>query len=107
MITCIITYDIDPNRRGMFEQYARTWGQCTERCGATLIGYFAPHEGSTSIAYGIYSVPSLADYEAYRARLAADPLGRENYEFARREGFIRSESRLFVKLASAPLGDAA
>lgn len=102
MITCVITYDIDPNRRELFEQYAGNWGECIPRCGANLIGYFAPHEGSASTAYGIYSVPSLAEYEAYRARLAADPLGRENYEFARREGFIRQESRLFVKQASAP-----
>lgn len=104
MITCVITYDIDPNRRELFDQYARNWGECIPRCGADLIGYFTPHEGSTSTAYGIYSLPSLADYEAYRARLAADPLGRENYEFAKREGFIRRESRLFVKLASAPHG---
>lgn len=104
MITCVITYDIDPNRRELFAQYARNWGECSPRCGADLIGYFAPHEGSTTTAYGIYSLPSLAEYEAYRARLAADPLGRENYEFAKREGFIRNESRLFVKLASAPHG---
>lgn len=37
-------------------------------------------------------------------RLGADPLGCENYEFAKREGFIRRENRLFVKLASAPHG---
>ncbi|SMG10571.1 MULTISPECIES: NIPSNAP family protein [unclassified Paracoccus (in: a-proteobacteria)] len=104
MITCVITYDIDPNRRELFDQYARNWGECSPRCGADLIGYFAPHEGSASTAYGIYSLPSLAEYEAYRSRLAADPLGRENYEFAKREGFIRSENRLFVKLASAPHG---
>jgi hypothetical protein len=104
MITCLITYDIDPNRRELFEQYARNWGQCIPRCGADLFGYFAPHEGSASTAYGIYSLPSLADYEAYRARLAADPLGRENYEFARREGFIRREDRIFVKCASRPHG---
>lgn len=104
MITCVITYDIDPNRRALFEQYARNWGECSPRCGANLIGYFAPHEGSTSTAYGLYSLPSLAEYEAYRARLVADPLGRENYDFAKREGFIRNESRLFVKLASAPHG---
>lgn len=104
MITCVITYDIDPNRRELFDQYARSWGQCIPRCGADLIGYFSPHEGSTTTAYGIYTISSLADYEAYRARLAADPLGRENYDFARREGFIRSESRVFVKLASAPHG---
>ncbi len=54
------------------------------------------------MAYGVYSVPSLAAYEAYRARLKDDPQGRENYEFARREQFIRSEDRLFLRLASAP-----
>ena len=28
--------------------------------------------------------------------------GRENFEFARRENFIRREDRIFLKLASAP-----
>lgn len=105
MITCIITYDIDPNRRELFDTYARTWGQCIPRCGADLIGYFSPHEGSASTAYGIYNVPSLAGYEAYRARLSADPLGRENYEFARREGFIRREDRMFMRLSSGGAPD--
>ncbi|MDT1064298.1 NIPSNAP family protein [Paracoccus sp. CPCC 101403] len=104
MITCIITYDIDPNRRELFDEYARNWGQAIPRSGADLFGYFSPHEGCASTAYGIYSLPSLADYEAYRARLAADPLGRENYDFARREGFIRRESRLFLRRSSAPHG---
>jgi hypothetical protein len=107
MITCVITYEIDPNRRELFDTYARNWGQCIPRGGADLIGYFAPHEGSATRAYGIYSIASLTEYEAYRARLAADPLGRENYHFAKREGFIRSENRLFVKLASAPHGEGA
>ena len=107
MITCVITYEIDPNRRELFEAYARNWGQCIPRCGAELIGYFAPHEGSATRAYGIYSIASLAEYETYRARLAADPLGRENYHFAKLEGFIRRENRLFVKLASAPHGEGA
>ena len=40
----------------------RSLGQCT-RCGADLIGYFAPHEGSATTAYGVYSVESLAAYE--------------------------------------------
>ena len=43
-----------------------------------------------------------ADYEAYRQRLAADPAGRSNYEFAKREQFIRKEDRIFLKLASTP-----
>ena len=105
MITCVITYEIDPFKRDKFEQYARNWGQAIPRCGADLVGYFAPHEGSLTKAYGIYHIENLAEYEAYRARLSADPLGRENYEFAQREKFILKEDRLFVKLASAPHGE--
>ena len=101
-VTCFIRYEIDPFKRDEFVQYARNWGQAIPRCGAELIGYYAPHEGSATTAYGVYNVENLAGYEAYRARLAADTLGRENYEFARRERFILKEDRIFVKLASAP-----
>lgn len=105
MLTCIIRYQIDPNKREQFTQYARNWGQAIPRCGADLIGYYAPHEGSATLAYGIYNIPSLADYEAYRQRLSCDPLGRENYEFAQREKFLLREDRTFLKLASSPHGD--
>lgn len=104
MITCVIEYELDPYRRAEFETYSRNWGQAIPCCGADLIGYFAPHEGSATRAYGIYSVESLAAYEAYRARLAADPLGRENYAFAKAERFIVKENRTFLTLASAPHG---
>ncbi|MEN2786517.1 NIPSNAP family protein [Sphingomonas qilianensis] len=104
MITCFIRYEIDPFRVEAFEEYARRWGQTIPRCGADLIGYFAPHEGSATTAYGVYSVENLAAYEGYRQRLAADPLGRENYQFAKRERFIRREDRTFLRLASAPHG---
>jgi len=102
MITCFIKYEIDPFKREQFEQYAKQWGQAIPRCGADLIGYFAPHEGSTTTAYGVYSLPSLADYEAYQERLAADPIGQDNYAFAKKEQFIRSEDRIFLKIASSP-----
>lgn len=102
MITCFIRYHIDPNKKEQFEQYARNWGVTIPRCGADLIGYFAPHEGSSSLAYGVYSVENLAAYETYRERLAEDPLGRENYEFAKAEKFLLREDRTFLKLASAP-----
>lgn len=104
MLTCIIQYDIDPTQKANFSKYARNWGQAIPRCGADLIGYFAPHEGSSSLAYGIYNIPSLAAYEAYRARLAEDPLGKENYAFALREKFIRSEKRTWLTCASQPHG---
>lgn len=102
MLTCFIRYEIDPFKVEAFGQYARNWGQAIPRCGADLVGYFAPHEGSATTAYGIYNIASLAAYEAYRARLRDDPAGRENYEFAKRERFIRREDRIFLRLASAP-----
>lgn len=102
MITCFIKYEIDPFKKDAFEHYARQWGQAIPRCGADLIGYFAPHEGSTTTAYGVYTLPSLAAYEAYKGRLADDPIGRENYAFAKREQFLRREDRIFLKLASGP-----
>ena len=100
MITCFIRYEIDLFKLDAFDQYARNWGEAIPRCGADLIGYFAPHEGSATTAYGVYSIADLAAYEAYRARLRVDPLGRENYEFAKREQFIRREDRIFLRLAS-------
>jgi hypothetical protein len=102
MITCFIRYHIDPVKKPLFEEYARNWGQAIPRCGADLIGYFSPYEGSSTLAYGVYSVESLAAYEAYRARLADDPLGRENYDFAQREKFLLREDRTFLRLASTP-----
>ena len=104
MLTCVIRYEIDPTKRDCFETYARNWGQAIPRCGADLVGYFAPHEGSSTLAYGVYHVESLAAYEAYRARLANDVLGRENYAFAQSERFIRREDRTWLKLVSTPHG---
>jgi hypothetical protein len=101
-ITCFIRYQIDPLKKAAFEQYARTWGQAIPRCGADLIGYFSPHEGSATTAYGVYNIESLAAYEAYRERLKTDPLGQENYAFSERERFILKEDRIFLKLASGP-----
>jgi hypothetical protein len=102
MITCFIRYEIDAFRVDAFEHYARNWGEAIPRCGADLVGYFAPHEGSATTAYAVYHVEDLAAYERYRARLRNDPLGRENYAFAKKEGFIRREDRIFLRLASAP-----
>jgi hypothetical protein len=102
MITCFIRYEIDPFRKEAFAQYAAAWGQAIPCCGADLIGYFGPHEGSATTAYGVYNIESLAAYEAHRARLAEDPLGRENYEFAKRGRFILREDRIFLKNVSQP-----
>lgn len=97
MVTCFIRYQLDPHKLAAFDTYAQTWNEAIPRCGARLIGYFAPHEGSATTAYGVYTIDSLAAYEAYRARLKADPAGLANYQFAQREQFIQREDRLWLR----------
>jgi hypothetical protein len=96
MLTCFIRYDIDPARADAFETYARNWNAIIPRCGGNLIGYFAPHTGSATTGYALIGVDSLADYEAYRAHLRDDAAARDNFDFARRERFIRYEDRMFL-----------
>jgi len=102
MITCFIRYELDPFKIAAFEEYARNWGQAIPRCGADLIGYFAPHEGSATTAYAVYNIEDLAAYERYRARLKEDALGQANFAFSKKEQFIRREDRLFLRLVSTP-----
>ena len=96
-LTCFIRYQIDPFRREAFRAYAQAWGRIIPRCGGRLLGYFLPHEGSNDIAWGLIGFDSLADYEAYRTRLKADPEGRANFERAQRERFILREERSFTE----------
>jgi hypothetical protein len=102
MITCFIRYEIDPFKQEAFAKYARVWGEAIPRCGADLIGYYAPHEGSATTAYGVYNIESLAAYEAYRARLKDDQLARENFAFAVEQRFILKEDRIFLRQVSLP-----
>ena len=94
-ITCFIRYRIDPFQRADFEAYARRWLTVIPKCGGDVVGYFLPHEGTNDIAWGLISFASLADYEAYRTRLKADPEAQENFAFAREKRFILSEERTF------------
>lgn len=95
-ITCCIRYVIDPYKRDAFEAYARKWLTIIPACGGDLIGYFLPNEGTNNIALALISFPSLAAYEAYRARLKSDPEGAANLAFAYKERFILSEERSFL-----------
>jgi hypothetical protein len=104
-LTCFIRYQIDPFQREAFRAYAENWGRIIPRCGGRLLGYFLPHEGTNDVAWGLVGFDSLADYEAYRARLRADPEGRANFELAQRQRFILREERSFCEaVAPAPAG---
>ena len=96
-ITVFIRYQLDPFKRAMFEEYSKNWLTIIPKCGGDLIGYWMPHEGTNNIAHALISFESLAAYEAYRARLKADPAGRANFEFAEREHFILSEERTWLR----------
>lgn len=72
MITCYLRYVIDPDKLEQFEAYAKMWIPLVEKFGGTHHGYFLPHEGANNIALALFSFPSLAGYEEYRAKAAAD-----------------------------------
>jgi NIPSNAP len=100
-ITVFIRYQIDPFKRASFEDYAKRWFSIIPKCGGDLIGYFMPHEGTNNIAYGLISFASLADYEAYRARLRGDAAGVANFNFAEEHRFILAEERSFLRKVEA------
>ena len=95
-ITCFIRYRIDPFQRDAFAAYARAWLRIIPRCGGDLLGYFLPHEGTNDVAWGLIGFDSLAAYEAYRARLRADPEGMANFRMAQEKRFILREERTFL-----------
>lgn len=96
-ITCFIRYEIDPFQREAFRRYAGNWGRIIPRLGGRLLGYWLPWEGTNDEAWGLVGFDSLADYEAYRARLKADPEARANFEFAQQQRFIMREERTFCE----------
>jgi len=103
-LTCIIRYQIDPFQREAFRQYCENWGRIIPRCGGHLVGYFLPSEGTNDIAWGLIAFDSLGSYEAYRARLRADPEGRANFEMAQSRRLILREERNFVEIVGGTLG---
>ena len=96
-ITCFIRYEIDPFQSDAFREYAARWAAVIPRCGGDLVGYFMPHEGTNNVAWGLIAFDSLAAYEAYRARLKADPEGRANFALAQSKRLILREERTFVE----------
>jgi hypothetical protein len=103
-ITCIIRYEIDPFQRDGFKKYAENWGRIIPRCGGHLVGYFLPYEGTNNVAWGLIAFDSLASYEAYRARLKADPAALENLTTAQTKRLILREERNFVEAVGGTFG---
>ena len=97
MITCSLTYVIDPAKVSEFETYGRMWIHLVEKLGGTHHGYWLPHEGANDIAYAHFSFPSLAAYEDYRMRMAEDADCQKAYAFAQKTQCIKRYDRSFTR----------
>jgi len=97
VVTCYLKYIVDPDQLVEFEEYGRRWIDLVNRLGGTHHGYFLPSEGASNVAYALFSFPSLADYEAYRARSAEDPECQAAIEYAKETRCILSYERSFLR----------
>ena len=104
MITCVIQYTLDSHAIEDFEKYATTWPPIIARCGGELTGYYLPKEGANDWAVALIDFESLAAYEQYRARLAADPEAQANVAFVRETRAILAERRSFLRKVLCPRG---
>jgi hypothetical protein len=73
MITCVLEYTIDPDKIDTFERFALAWIGLVNKHGGVHHGYFLPSEGASDRALALFSFPSLAEYETYRALFGVDP----------------------------------
>jgi hypothetical protein len=90
MFTCFIRYNIEPDKREAFHEYARTWISLIRKYGGIHHGYFVPGtdadnlpkaafsfpglgtEGSANVAAALFSFPDVEAYEQYRLAVSDD-----------------------------------
>lgn len=97
MITCYLRYVIDPDKLEEFTVYAKMWIPLVNKFGGTHHGYFMPHEGANNIALALFSFPSLALYEQYRAQAAEDADCQAAMKYYRDTKCFISYERNFMK----------
>ena len=97
MVTCHLRYEIDPAEIEAFERFAQRWMQLVEQHGGVHHGYFLPAEGASDIAYALFSFPSLAEYERYRALFGVDPEFVEADRIRDESGCVRRYERTFMR----------
>lgn len=97
MITCTLTYRIDPFQVDAFETYAKVWIHLVNRMGGQHHGYFLPHEGANDVAWAMFSFPSLTAYEAYRSEMAQDAECQAVFAWAKNNRCILSYERSFTR----------
>ena len=97
MITCYVSYELNPNKIAQFEEYARMWIPLVEKFGGIHHGYYLPHESANDMAICSFSFPSLADYEIYRTDSLTDEGCQKAFAFAKNMDCIRRYDRHFLR----------
>jgi hypothetical protein len=99
MYTLFLLYTIDPNKLADWRAYAQAEFNPITESGGRITGYYAPTEfaGATSEAFATIDVGTMAEYEVYRARLAAHPIHQENARKVEKSGAIRSIYRSIIQ----------
>jgi hypothetical protein len=105
LITLFLRYTIDPNKLSDIRKYAADEQIPISESGGKIVGYFMPTDfaGPTNEAIGLIEFPSLAEYEIYRAKLAAHPLHKKYVEVLEGTGALLSIHRSLVqRVESSP-----
>jgi hypothetical protein len=97
VITCVVEYVIDPAKIEDFERFGRRWIELVNLHGGTHHGYFLPAEGASDKALALFSFPSLAAYEQYRALFGVDPDFIEADRIRDESGCVLRYERTFMR----------
>ena len=99
MYTLFLKYTIDPNKLADWLAYTQAEFAPITESGGRITGYYAPTEfaGATSEAVATIDVGTMAEYEVYRAKLAAHPVHQENARKVAASGAIHSVYRAIVQ----------
>ena len=99
MYTLFLRYTLDPNKLADWKAYAEAEIAPIAEAGGKAIAYFAPTDfaGDTAEAFAVIDVGTMAEYETYRAKLAADPKHKEYAAKLQASGVIRSVYRAILQ----------
>jgi hypothetical protein len=97
MVTCYLRYIVDPYKLKEFEHYGKLWIPLVEKFGGQHHGYFLPSEGANDVALAMFTFPSLAAYEKYRADSMQDPECQAAFKYAEETRCILSYERSFFR----------
>ena len=99
MITLYLRYILDPNKLSDFATYAAEEQIPICKSGGSIVGYYLPTDfaGATNEAFGLIDFTSLAEYEIYRAKLAAHPLHKKNAAILQSSGAVLSIQRSLIQ----------